>query len=84
MHQNDIIMMLPFQVELPNDPDGDGHYPITVSFSSNAGHVAVCFTSGALAIYEINLPASYYASITKPKSSAVIPNADGSKVRSNV
>jgi hypothetical protein len=53
------------KIDLPDDPDGGEHYPCSVSFSANAGHVAVCYSSGALAVYELDLPASYYASASK-------------------
>ena len=58
------------QVDLPVDPDGAEHYPSTVSFAANAGHVAICFSSGALVIYEVNLPEFYYASSSKQNSPA--------------
>jgi hypothetical protein len=53
----------PPQVDLPIDPDvPSSEAPCGVSFSSNAGHVAVCWPSGPVAIYEVALPACMYDS----------------------
>ena len=72
--------MLTPQIDLPSDPDGGEHYPCSVSFSANAGHVAVCYSSGALAVYELDLPASYYASASKPAETIPRPPVAGGAV----
>lgn len=43
------------QAVIPEDPDPRG-VPSTVTFSPNAGHVAVCFSSGSLVVYELPYP----------------------------
>ncbi|MEW5299926.1 MAG: hypothetical protein WDW36_002896 [Sanguina aurantia] len=43
---------------IPEDPDPRG-VPSTVTFSPNAGHVAVCFSSGSLVVYELPYPERY-------------------------
>lgn len=35
-----------------------------MSFSSNAGHAAVCWPSGPVAVYEVTLPKYYYTAAT--------------------
>ncbi len=51
------------QVELPRDPDlPASEAPCSVSFSTNSGHVAVCWASGPVAIYECMLPSCFYDS----------------------
>ena len=52
----------PGQVELPVDPESPNIAPSGVFFSPNAAHVAVCYASGAVAVYQLELPPSYYVS----------------------
>ncbi|KAL6754714.1 hypothetical protein V8C86DRAFT_312390 [Haematococcus lacustris] len=48
---------------LPEDPQLPvGEAPCSVSLSANAGHVAVCWPSGPVAVYEVLLPPYYYSS----------------------
>ncbi len=51
------------QMDLPLDPDLPSHEgPCGVYLSSNAGHVAVCWPSGPVAVYEVALPPCLYDS----------------------
>ena len=50
------------QAELPADPESPDAAPSAVYFSPNAAHVAVCYASGAMAVYQLDLPPSYYIS----------------------
>ncbi|GAX73893.1 hypothetical protein CEUSTIGMA_g1343.t1 [Chlamydomonas eustigma] len=59
------------KTDLPLDPDDPNHYPVTVTFSANACHIAVCYSSGALAVYELELPSFYYSATASSKSDAV-------------
>lgn len=47
------------QTELPVDPDNNSDV-CSISLSPNSGHVAVCYCSGAVAVYEVILPKHYY------------------------
>ena len=79
------LPLSPKQVDLPADADEPEHYPCSVSLSANSGHVAICYSSGALAVYVLDLPASYYAPATgrttvaaAPGVSAAVPLQGGS------
>jgi hypothetical protein len=48
------------QAELPEDAGEGAGAPCSVSLSPNTGHAAVCWPGGAMAVFEVLLPESYY------------------------
>jgi len=70
-------------VALPVDPDmPPGEAPAKIYLSTNAGHAAVCWPSGAVAVYEVRLPAFYYdtASVDRP-ADAPPPDLSGGALK---
>jgi hypothetical protein len=69
-HLDRLKDLIPTQTDLPFDPDDPNHHPVTTTFSANACHIAVCYSSGALVVYELDLPSYYYSAVVSSKSDA--------------
>lgn len=70
-------------IPLPTDPDiPEKEAPSTVCLSTNAGHAAVSWPCGAVAVYEVHLPPSYYdaSSVDRP-ADAPEPNLAGGSLK---
>lgn len=64
------------QTTLPSDPDDPEHLPDKLVFSANSAHLAVCYNSGSVVVYELELPPSYYVA-ARPDNAAPAPAGPG-------
>lgn len=61
---------------MPSDPDDPEHLPDKLVFSANSAHLAVCYNSGSVVVYELELPPSYYVA-ARPDNAAPAPAGPG-------